>query len=88
MYLNRQTHLVFTEWGLIRIQDLVEKEKAALILEFQNLTTDDECTRHATLAVCYQFVPSVWFCGRVSAWGAIPMVAVLAGSRKALVDTG
>ena len=65
------------------------------------LTTDDECTYHATLAACYQLAQSVLKIvfalakksgirggGQISAWGAVHMVAALAGCRKALVGTG
>ena len=57
-----------------------------------HLTTDDECTRHETLAACYQLAQSVLGGigggGRVSARGAVHMAAGLAGCRKALVNTG
>ena len=65
-----------------------------------NPLTDDECTRHATLAACYQLAQSFLMLGlhyqksriggggRVSAWGVMHMAAALAGCRKALVGTG
>ena len=51
------------------------------------LTTDDECTRHATLAACYQLAQSILKIGfalakkiggggQVSAQGAVHMAAV------------
>ena len=62
------------------------------------LTTDDECTRHETLAACYQLAQSILKIGfkksgiggggQVSARGAVHMAAALAGCRKALVGTG
>ena len=33
--------------------------KNFLLLTFNPLTTDDECTRHETLAACYQLAQSV-----------------------------
>ena len=62
------------------------------------LTTDDECTRHATLGVCYQLAQSILNIGfalakkvgggRISVRGAVHMAAALADCRKALVGTG
>ena len=61
--------------------------------DVNHLTTDDECTRHETLAACYQLAQSVLKIGgigggrRVSARGAVHMAAALAVCRKALVGT-
>ena len=65
------------------------------LLEFNPLITDDECTHHATLATCYQLAQSVLKIGFtlankggigeggwVSAWGAMHVVAALAGYKK------
>ena len=64
------------------------------------LTTDDECTRHATLVACYQLAQSVLKTGFVLAkkwdrgrWVGIVMTCrahggCLAGYRKALVSIG
>ena len=70
------------------------------MLLFNPLTTDDECTRLATLAACYQSAQSIlkigfavakrWDRGRRvgSPRAALHMAAALAGCRKALVGTG
>ena len=63
-----------------------------------NLSTDANCTCHATLAACYQLAQSVLKIGfakkggiggsgQVLARGAVYMAAALAGCRKALVST-
>ena len=64
------------------------------------LTTDDECTHHASLAACYQLAQSVLKIGfslaKKVGWGrwvgspraAMHRAAALAGCRKALVGTG
>ena len=67
---------------------------------FNPLTTDDKCTRHATLAARYQLAQSVLKIGFALAkrqdrgrWvgsprNAVHMAAALVGCRKALVSTG
>ena len=64
-----------------------------------HLTTNDECTCHATLAICYQLAQStlkIGFVlgkrwdrggGQVLAQGAVDMAGALAGCRKTLVCT-
>ena len=68
--------------------------------QFNPLTTDDQCTCHATLATlsvgairfedrfCASKKGGIGGGGRVSARGAVHMAAALAGCRKALVGTG
>ena len=64
------------------------------------LTTDDECTRHVTLATSYQLAQPILDrgfvleksgiegVGRAHSWHAVHIAAVLTDCRKALVATG